>query len=136
MKETKGNKLLTTGGSERSLGPVHGNVATDLDLPGREASVDQRRFERETAADQEPDRVVVVPLGEDVLLLLDEFASLVDAVERCIGADVAIGREVRGDRRVALFCLAEEGARDRVAGAEVPKSSAYLEGRMTRFACT
>lgn len=110
----------TTGRSEGDLGPVHGDVTADLDLSRRESAGGQSRFEREAATDQEPDRVVG-PFAQDVPPLFHEVASLVDAVKRGIGADVAVGGEVRRDDRIALFGLAEERTRDRVPSAQIPE---------------
>src|SRR4029077_8443889 len=87
-----------------------------LDVPHRDARVEQRPLEGERAAEQEGHQVVA-PEGAHVGHLVGHHPVLVDAVARQVGAEVGAGRHADRLGRAHVGDL-DQRARPRVALAE------------------
>ena len=121
----RAGKLTGRAGSQ--VGNVHWHIAAGLLVAQRDAGVRQRRLKGETAPQQERHQVVAPEIGHREILA-GQFAVLIDAVGRHVGADVGAGGGDAGLDGAGVNHF-QQGAGLRVALAEQQKVKGQIPGQ-------
>ena len=108
--------MQTAAGFELPVRFVHGNVAALLEVANGDAGILQQPIERETAAKQEGDPLVL-PLRQQVADLLNKLPVFVDPVFGKIGSKIGGGSAPCGNRRSGIHSF-EKRKRARIQTAE------------------